>query len=163
MTGKYAKDTNVSCENSRAEIEKILKKYGADSFSYGWDYDRAVIYFKIKGKFIRFILTLPDRKSKEFTHCPMRGGWLKARTEELAEKSWEQACRQKWRALALVIKAKLEAVDAEISIIEQEFLANIVMPDQRTVSEHVMPLITDAYQRGIMPVSMLAIPDMRKG
>jgi hypothetical protein len=38
----------------------------------------------------------------------------------------EAATRQRWRALVLVIKAKLEAVEAGISTLESEFLANIV-------------------------------------
>ena len=42
--------------------------------------------------------------------------------EKTAHGRWEQACRQRWRALALVIKAKLEAIDAEISTFEEEFL-----------------------------------------
>ena len=34
---------------------------------------------------------------------------------------------------------------------EYEFMANIVMPDGRSVSEHVRPRITSAYETGDMP------------
>jgi len=51
----------------------------------------------------------------------------------------------------LVIKAKLEAVESGISVFEDEFMANIVMPDGRTVSEHVRPRIATAYESGEMP------------
>ena len=56
--------------------------------------------------------------------------------------SYDQACRQRWRALLLVIKAKLEAVTAGISTIETEFLANIVLPDNTIcVGEWMLPQI----------------------
>ena len=40
--------------------------------------------------------------------------------------------RQRWRALALCIKAKLEAVECGITSFEEEFLAHVVMPNGQT-------------------------------
>ena len=51
----------------------------------------------------------------------------------------------------LVIKAKLEAVTAGISTIETEFLANIVLPDNTTAGEWILPQIDQAYRNGAMP------------
>jgi hypothetical protein len=34
---KYAANTEVSAEKSRAEIETVLRRYGATGFMYGWD------------------------------------------------------------------------------------------------------------------------------
>jgi hypothetical protein len=34
---KFAENTSVSAERSRAEIEKTLRRYGADQFMYGWE------------------------------------------------------------------------------------------------------------------------------
>ena len=51
----------------------------------------------------------------------------------------------------LVIKAKLEAVTAGISTIETEFLANIVLPDNTTAGEWMLPQIDRAYRTGEMP------------
>lgn len=64
--------------------------------------------------------------------------------------AWEQGCRQRWRALALVIKAKLEAVESGITTFEEEFLAHIVMPDGMTVGNHVRPTIQAWYSGGQM-------------
>ena len=61
------------------------------------------------------------------------------------------ACRQTWRALALVVKAKLEAVDAGITVFEEEFLAHIVLPDGRTVGQFTLPQVESAYLTGKMP------------
>lgn len=64
-----------------------------------------------------------------------------------AAEEWEQACRQKWRALALLVKAKLEAVDAKISSVEEAFFADIVMPDGRTVYESAREQVAIAYEK----------------
>jgi hypothetical protein len=77
-----------------------------------WDQTRAVIEFSHEDRRIRFVLPLPDRNARQFAHTPTRGT---RRTDAEAYKAWEQACRQRWRALALAIKAKLEAVEAGIT------------------------------------------------
>lgn len=143
---RYAADTSVSVSNSKAEIERIIERYGATGFMSGWTADQAMIAFAMHDRQIRFVLTMPARDDPEFTHHS-KG----ARTAEAAFKAWEQACRQRWRALALVIKAKLEAVSAGISVFDDEFMANIVLPNGRTVSEEVRPRITTAYETGSMP------------
>jgi hypothetical protein len=147
---KYAENTSVSAEKSRGEIEATLRRYGADAFSYGWEETRAVISFRAKNRIIRFEINMPDRNADEFS-LYYRGSVLYRRTDEAAYKAWEQAGRQKWRALALVVKAKLEAVESGISEFENEFMANIVMPDNRTVAQWITPQIATAYESGKMP------------
>jgi hypothetical protein len=153
---RYAAQTEVSTTKSRDEIERTLERYGADQFLYGWQDDAAVIGFRMESRHIRFILPLPDRADRKFTHHS-RG----ERTPEAAKKEWEQASRQRWRALALVIKAKLEAVESGISVFDDEFMANIVLPDKRTVGEWMRPQIADSYRLGSMPamLPMLPAPD----
>jgi hypothetical protein len=152
---KFAENTSVSVENSRAEIERTLQRYGADSFAYGWDKQRALIEFEHQARRIRFVLTLPDRHDPEFTSY-LRGKVLYERTDEEALKRWEQSCRQRWRALNLVIKAKLEAVEAEITTFEDEFMAHVVLPDGSTFGKWAGPQIAKAYGDHKMP-SMLAL------
>jgi hypothetical protein len=142
---RYAADTSVTVSASKAEIERIVERYGASGFMSGWNAERAMIAFAMQGRQVRFSLPMPDRTDKRFTHSS-RG----PRSPETAAKEWEQACRQRWRALALVIKAKLEAVECGISVFEDEFMANIVLPDGRTVSEEVRPRIAAAYETGNM-------------
>lgn len=141
---RYAKDTSVSVSTSKAEIERIIERYGAAQFMSGWSEDRAIIGFAMDGRQVRFILEMPRRDSEDFVVTPTG----KDRSEAAAHKAWEQACRQRWRALSLVIKAKLEAVESGISVFEDEFMANIVMPGGRTVSEEIRPLIAEAYKTG---------------
>jgi len=149
---RYAENTSVSSERSRAEIETILRRYGATGFMYGWQQDAAVVAFEMAGRRVRFDLPMPDRHSREFTQTPTG----KERSELAAEKAWEQACRQRWRALALVIKAKLEAVESGITEFESEFLAHICLPDGGTVGRWMRPQIARAYETGQMPPLMPA-------
>ncbi len=147
---KFASKTTVSSEKSKQEIERILTRYGADEFLYGTRSGGAVVAFKMCGRNIRFTLPLPDRHAAEFTTYK-RGQWDYERTDEAAGKLYEQAIRQKWRALALVIKAKLEAVDSEITEFEDEFLAHIVLPGGQTMGQIARPQIQIAYDSGEMP------------
>ncbi len=147
---QFAAKTTVSSEKSKAEIERILIRYGATEFMYGTKPEWAVVAFKMVGRQIRFMLPLPNRSSPEFTEY-MRGSTCWERTQEAADKLYEQSIRQKWRALALVIKAKLEAVASGITEFEDEFLAHIVLPNGQTMGEIAKPQIAKAYKSGNMP------------
>lgn len=154
MTGRYAATTTVPVEQSRAEVEKVLTRWGATSFAYGWDQNRSLIEFTTHNRRVRFVLPLPDPKDPEFTEY-RRGDWgaVQRRTPDSARKLWEQACRQRWRALVLVIKAKLEAVEVGISEFESEFLANIVTFDGRTIGQVLVPQLDSVVATG--PLELL--------
>ncbi|MEM6704652.1 MAG: hypothetical protein AAF690_18175 [Acidobacteriota bacterium] len=146
----YAENTTVPAEKSRAEIDALVHKYGATSFSYMTEKQEgrelAAIMFSMENRYVRFVMPLPSRDDPQFwRHSRGR------RTPEAARKQWDTAVRSSWRALLLAIKAKLESVERDISTFEQEFLAHIVMPDNRTLGEHVIPLVGQAYASGQMP------------
>lgn len=150
MRQRYAAKTSVSPEKSRAEIEEMLRRYGADQFVSGWDGERkAAIQFRCNGRYVAFHLTLPDREEKRFRGT--RRQWNRVtrnyETRQLSA-AHEQEVRRCWRSLALVIKAKLEAVATGITTFEAEFLSHIVMPDGKTVGQHVGPQVAAAYATG---------------
>ena len=147
--GRFAENTSVSVEKSLAEIKRTLDRYGADQFGYAEDAARglASVQFSASDRHIRFVLSLPNRNDKQFSLTATG----KLRSHDAAIKAWEQACRQRWRALALAIKAKLEAVEAGISEFEDEFMAHIVLPGGGTVSQLMRPQIEQAYLSGDTP------------
>jgi hypothetical protein len=57
---RYAEYTMVSVEKSRAEIERILSRWGATRFPYATGEQGAVIAFQHQDKQIRFVLPLPQ-------------------------------------------------------------------------------------------------------
>jgi hypothetical protein len=155
--GKYAASTDVTSSKSRDEIERILTRYGADQFMYGWQDSAAVVAFRANDRRVRFILPLPTREDPEFTTY-RQGSVLFRRAETEITKRYEQATRQRWRALALVIKAKLEAVECGIADFEDEFLANIMLPTGATVGEWMRPQVAEAYLTGRMPPLLPMLP-----
>lgn len=157
LMGRYAANTEVSSTKSRDEIERILTRYGADQFMYGWQDNAAVVAFRANDRRVRFILPLPDRNATEF-NTYKRGYTEYRRSEDQQAKLYEQAIKQRWRALALVIKAKLEAVESGISEFEDEFLANIMLPTGETVGEWIRPQVADSYLTGRMPPMLPMLP-----
>ena len=140
MTGLYAQNTSVSTDKSRFEIERNLSKYGATEFGYMNGADRSVIVFKIANRVVRITLPLPNKSDKQFQPKRLRYGLSK---DERVTIAWEQACRSSWRALSLVIKAKLEAVATGISTVEREFLSDVVLPGGKTIGEWVQPQLVN--------------------
>jgi hypothetical protein len=149
---RYAEGTEVSVSRSKAEIEELLMRYGADQFVSGWESPeagegaRAVIGFRAEGRNVRFELPLPRRDDQAFSRTPTG---RQRKNPEDAQRAWEQAQRQRWRALALVVKAKLEAVETGITTFEEEFLAHIVIPGSgKTIGEWIRPQVEAAYVHG---------------
>lgn len=87
---RYAEHTTVAADKSRAEIERILIRYGADQFLYGWEAESAKIAFRCDGRAVKFLLPLPNHA--EFARTEVKQQW---RSEEAQERSYEQAVRQR--------------------------------------------------------------------
>lgn len=123
----FAADTRVPVEKSKADIEKLVRKYGAKGFSAGWHNELAKVEFLLSDRHIRFTVSTAG--------APQVG-------------------RQRWRALLLLIKARFVAVDSKISTVEQAFVGDIVTPDGRTVYEAIREPLKVAYANK-EPVALL--------
>lgn len=151
MPSRYAESTTVSSGQSRLDIETILTKHGASAFGYATQNGRAEIMFDMNGRRIRFAVPLPDRGAAEFVLTPARRN---RRTPEAAEQAYEQAIRQRWRALYLVIRAKIEAVEAGITTFNDEFMAHIQLPSGERFGDVATVALDQAYATGTMPALM---------
>lgn len=154
----YAEGTTVSVEKSRLEVERTLARYGAKGFAYAWQHrDEEVLppgdwqKRKISREIVAVEFLLKERRVR--LEVPMPHAYDLKRTsyretDAGRAKRAEQKQRERWRALVLVIKAKLEAVEAGISTLEQEFLANVVMQDGRTIGQAIIPRLSEAVASG---------------
>ncbi|MDF1599673.1 hypothetical protein PZ895_07775 [Mesorhizobium sp. YIM 152430] len=142
----YAATTNVAVSKTKGEIDGLLRKHRAAGFGIFEEQTRAMLVFEMSSRRIVFHLPLPNQMDKQFIMTE-RG---KTRSADSAMAAWEQACRSRWRALFLCIKAKLESIESGIETFEDAFLAHIQMPDGHSVSEHVRPRIASAYETGSM-------------
>lgn len=141
---RYAQNTEVDAGRSRDEIERIVTRWGADEFGYGRSGTQGLIFFRLHDRQVRFMVPLPDPKDREFTLTETG----RERSGLQAQKAYEQATRQRWRALALVVKAKLEAVETGIVTFEEEFGMHFVLPGGGSVYDHIKPEIERAYATG---------------
>lgn len=150
----FAEGTSVPVERSRSELESILTRYGASRFGSMTESERAMVLFEFKGRRVVFILPLPKREAYATRLKYQRR--VPCSPEEQA-KFWEQACREKWRALVLVVKAKLEAVRSGITTFEDEFAMHFIMPDGRRLRDTLIPALEETLASGTLP-PLLGLP-----
>ncbi len=147
----FAKGTTVTVAKSRSEIEHMLSRYGVSKFQSGWDQDQAAILFEKNGRRIRFTLNLPSEA--EFAKADKN-----SRSPTAMKSACEAEHRRLWRALTLVIKAKLESVESGIESFESAFLSHVVVPgSNQTFGEWASPQIAAAYERGLNMPKMLEV------
>lgn len=130
---RYAERTSVPVSQTRAEIEKLLNRHGATGFGYGATAGNAMLMFEMKSRRLRFIVPMPVAK----------------RAADESRVAAEQ--RRRWRALLLVLKAKLEAVASLIVTFDEEFLAHIVIDGNSTVGDKLVPTLDDTLKVGHLP------------
>lgn len=158
MNYTFAKGTTVSPEKSRAELDSILLKHGASSRGIIAMDDKGVVIvgFVMRGLQYRMEIPMPRKDSPELAKA-----WVRARTNLTKDgwitREWEQACRERWRGIVLLTKAKLELVKLGISTIEKEFMADLVLPNGDTVNKHFGAEIGKALATGKM--TTLALPE----
>lgn len=128
----FAEDTKVTVAETRQELETMLRKAGAIRIVHMDEPAEAMVLFDLAGRLIRIRVVIPTDAS-------------------------EQERKALWRALIMIIKAKLVAVDRGVSTVETEFLANVVLPDGQTVGQWFEPGLRLAYDRGEMPTHPLML------
>lgn len=146
----FAADTEVSVDRSRNAIEQLLTAYQCRKFISGIDRDagKAMLQFELRSRLIRFEVSWP--KTIQTLPEDWRKRWLATRRKN-GQAFLEQIERQRWRAMHLVLKAKLESVTSGVATFDEEFLPYIVLPNQQTVAQTMVPLIEQAYASGQMP------------
>jgi hypothetical protein len=130
VTEAYANRTKIPAERTRLDIEAMMKRRGADQFFSGDNGQAAMLAFRLNGRHIRFSL-------------PLEG-----------TRAGSQLLRTRWRALWLVIKAKLEAIDIGILTLDDAFIGETILPDRQTVAEYMRPQIAAVYKSGEMPKAL---------
>ena len=147
MASKFAEGTSVPVEKTRIEVEEVVRRFGADSFVSGYEGRTAFIAFRAMGRMVRLTLAMPDPDDDAFTLTPAG----RARDAGPAREAYEAECRRRWRALALLVKAKVTAVSDGVVTFEEEFLPHIVLADGSTVYQAARGPLAIAYETGEMP------------
>ena len=118
-------DTTVSLEKSKAEIDRLLRKFGCIGIQWTWlegkETLRFMHEFELKGvkKGITFEISIPE---------------ISRQTGRRYDKKTVRNDRQAYRIVVHIIKAKLTAVETGTETFENEFLSKILyhLPDGRS-------------------------------
>lgn len=177
---RYAENTEVPVERSRAEIERLLKSHGATQFGSASDEEKGVAFvmFRLCDRMFRIEVKqpkadqIPKGKPPTAPTPHTRARWPKTIAEmndrdqreyQLALKryndnerrkseSWiAQEERRRWRAQLLLIKAKLEMIATGETTAEREFMADMLMANGKTVAQAALPALAAMYRDGKMP------------
>jgi len=131
-TGRYAQGTDVPVDRSQQEVAGLFRRYKIDTYAFGAERGRASVGFEFKGLPVRIGIPLPPRPEHAKMRNPETGRMIDANAR------WEQEVKESWRALVLLLKANLEAVERGIVTVEQAFMAYLVAGDT-TLGEMVLP------------------------
>lgn len=113
---RYAKNTTVPIARSKQKIEELLVSYGIEESFSGRSPRGDGIGWRYKGKIYKMNVPVPSR-------------------DEKTEKQYEQELRQRWRILFMSMKMKFEEIDAGVISFEDQFLAQMSLPDGTTVAD----------------------------
>lgn len=156
MTFVKSSDTKTPVVNSKGELEKMLRRYGAEAYSVTEDYvsGRAEVRFLIpdsaeKGA-VRVPIRIPIEVQKVY-HALYgappkrdewkRGKWVKAGTYDA--KQMQQAERVAWRNLVLWVDAQLSAATIGLQTATEAFYAHAVIGPQGQRAIDYLPEIID--------------------
>lgn len=151
---QFAEGTDVPAARSEAEIKAMLVKFGADSVITGNEGRKVFVLFRARDRFVKFTMQMPSADDS-----PERTESSRYKLKPEQREAWaESEARRRWRALALLVKAKLTGIADGIVTFEEEMLAHVVMPDGRPFIEEALPAIATSYKTGASPILRLTGP-----
>lgn len=151
---KYAVGTSVPPDKTLSDIQRVLKRYGATMFAFMDNGDSVALAFEMKDRHFRINMPLPD--AGEFAKLKINKTATRNRTPVEIKEARNKAVPQRWRALLLVITAKLESVESGIETLEQAFMAHMLLPSGQTVGEWLAPQMEQIHANGRMPPLLLS-------
>lgn len=130
--------TTIDPTQTIGEIQKMLSKYNVTAMMTEYDGPQvSAVSFKlnIAGKPLSFQLPCNWRGVlKIITEDPSARRNIRLKKGETLE---HQAVRTAWRVIKVWIEAQLALVEVNMTTLPQIFLPYAIMPDGRTLSEHV--------------------------
>ncbi len=154
-TPQFASGTTVSVEQTEMQIRKMLLAYGATGYVVGNHQGVNMLAFSLAGYTIRFSFEQPREVDYEHNSKGVR------QSRQQIKEATEKAHRVMWRELHLNIKSKLVMVHSKFRTVEQEFMPDIVLPNNMTVYEYSRPELRRMLESGEMPQLLPGGPNSR--
>jgi hypothetical protein len=143
---RYAENTQVPISRSRAEIDDILRNWGADAIQWSDDFKHNQVLLRFlwtweeRQYVARFTIALPTAEELGKDAIDNRSGRVSPGKLQVLMAG---RGKQEHRILALWLKAAFNAVDAGIVSAEALFLAFFEGHDGQTVAEVALPRLPD--------------------
>lgn len=150
----YAHGTTTTIAESKQEIGRILTRYKAGVPIFHEEETVHHLQFSIGKRPILINLPVPPPlgpASKYYNNAE------RAKHVALRAKR-DKEVQRRYRALALVLKAKLEAVESGIATVEQEFLSDLLLPNGQRVGDAVGEQLVRVYEQH---AGVIALPAPR--
>jgi hypothetical protein len=118
--------TSTGVPQSKMELERILRRYGAEQFSTAQDYSKGlvVVQFTIPNTPDRGARMIPVRFPVESRRIYDRLFGRPASADGYNPKRLEQAERVAWRNVILWVDAQLSAASIGLQTVEEAFIAH---------------------------------------
>lgn len=124
----YAEQTTVPISKSKAEIETMLERAGADEFVTGWSRTQgSAVSFRVEG--LPYQIRIPNPSQEDLE------AFQEAHPRSRVDNWIERETRRRWRCLALLCKAKLEMIAIGMTTFDKEFMADLLLPDGRSMHQ----------------------------
>lgn len=132
---RYAEGTKVSVESSRGEITGILAKHGVQRMGWMGGPEGDQLVFELGGASYRLDIRRPTLEEVRARYIAEGGRWnLVYDPQAKVDAEW----RRRWRANVLLLKAKLEFIDAGDTTLERELLPYLVLKSGKTVEQTIL-------------------------
>ena len=136
--------TSVGVDQSKAQISKLLRDYGAEGVSWTDNFQTGQVN-------LRFVVVREDGRSTAYSITPAafkekHTSWdsTKGRQITVEAPNWPRAMR----LLMSWLKTKLESIAFGLTEVEEEFLAQMVVRDARGQETTAGELVLDAIEKG---------------
>lgn len=130
----YANKTSVPVSRSRSQIQDELEKFGIEEFFFGTSPRGQGIGFTYQGRVYKYNIPMPKR------------------TEDMTDNQYKQAQRQRWRILHMTLKMKLEEILGGGIPFEDQFMAQMCLPNGSSVSDFMkLPANVAKLEKSEMP------------
>lgn len=102
-------------------------------------------------------MTLTYPPAESFSYSPS-GRWRDSMQQKNAHAA---EIRRLWRELVLLLKAKLVAIQSNITTFEKEFLGDTLLPDGSVVFDWMEPQLAETYRTGHMPALLPGLEEQK--
>jgi hypothetical protein len=162
VTAAYS-STRVPTSKSQDELRGLLRKFGAERFTFGEGTDPATalswagvefVHADVLVRLRAFLRPASPAAVDELARAQ------KVAKSKAADQFHEREGDRVWRVLVWTVKARLVAVDEGLESFEQAFLAHLVDPATgRTVFEQIKP----AIDAGRLELGSTGLPELGTG